>query len=70
MKFLASALAATIAASALVMTAPPAPARANVFCPVTIGALTNLAVLGRADTYGVPIVDLATFLEMVRRHSG
>jgi DNA polymerase-3 subunit epsilon len=24
----------------------------------------------RADTYGVPIVDLATFLEMVRRHSG
>jgi TonB family protein len=53
MKFLASALAATIAASALVMTAPPAPARANVFCPVTIAAVTDLAVLGRQDTYGV-----------------
>ena len=53
MKFLASALAATIAAAAIVMTAPPAPANANVFCPVTISALTSLAVLGRADTYGV-----------------
>jgi TonB family protein len=53
MKFLASALAATIAATALVMTAPPAPARANVFCPVTIAAVTDLAVLGRQDTYGV-----------------
>ena len=53
MKFLASALAATIAAAALVMTAPPAPARANVFCPVTIAAITDLAVLGRQDTYGV-----------------
>ncbi len=53
MKVLASALAATIVASALVMSAPPAPARANVFCPVTIGAITNLAVLGRQDTYGV-----------------
>lgn len=53
MKFLASALAATIAAAALVFTVPAAPARANVFCPVTIAALTDLAVLGRADTYGV-----------------
>ena len=53
MKFLASALAATFAASALVMTAPPAPARANVFCPVTIAAVTDLAILGRQDTYGV-----------------
>jgi TonB family protein len=55
MKFLASALAATIAASALVMTAPPAPARANVFCPVTIAAVADLAVLGRQDTYGVQL---------------
>ena len=53
MKLLASALAATIVASALVMTAPPAPARANVFCPVTIAAVVNLAMLGRQDTYGV-----------------
>ena len=53
MKFLASALAATIAASAFVMTAPPAPARANVFCPVTIATITDLAVLGRQNTYGV-----------------
>jgi TonB family protein len=52
MKFLASALAATFAA-AFVMTAPPAPARANVFCPVTIAAVENLAILGRQDTYGV-----------------
>jgi TonB family protein len=53
MKFLASALAATIAATALVMTAPPAPARANVFCPVTIAAVVDLAVLGRQETHGV-----------------
>jgi TonB family protein len=53
MKFLAAALATTVAAASLVATAPPAPARANVFCPVTIGALTNLAILGRQDTYGV-----------------
>jgi TonB family protein len=53
MKLLASALAATLAAAAIVMTAPPAPARANVFCPVTIAAVTDLAVLGRQDTYGV-----------------
>lgn len=53
MKFLASALAATIAAASIVLTAPPAPARANVFCPVTIAAVVNLARLGRQDTYGV-----------------
>jgi TonB family protein len=29
------------------------PAQANVFCPVTIGTLTNLAILGRESTYGV-----------------
>lgn len=57
MKFLASALAATLAVAAFVMTAPPAPARANVFCPVTIAAVTDLAILGRADTYGV-LLDL------------
>jgi len=57
MKLLASALAATIAAAALVMSAPPAPARANVFCPVTIATVTDLAVLGRQNTYGV-LLDL------------
>ena len=57
MKFLASALAATIAAAALVMTAPPAPARANVFCPATISNVTDLAILGRQGTYGV-LLDL------------
>jgi TonB family protein len=57
MKFLASALAVTIATASLVLTAPPAPARANVFCPATIGAIADLAVLGRADTYGV-LLDL------------
>ena len=53
MKFLAAALAAGLAAATLVISAPPAPARANVFCPVTIAAVTDLAVLGRQDTYGV-----------------
>ena len=53
MKFLASALAAAIATASIVLTAPPAPARANVFCPVTIAAISNLALLGREDTYGV-----------------
>jgi TonB family protein len=53
MKLLASALAATIATASLVLTAPPAPARANVFCPVTIAAVVNLAILGRQNTYGV-----------------
>jgi TonB family protein len=53
MKFLASAVAVTVAAASLVFAAPPAPARANVFCPVTIATLTDLAILGRQDTYGV-----------------
>jgi TonB family protein len=53
MRVLASALAAATAAAALVMTAPPAPAGANVFCPVTIGAVIDLAILGRQGTYGV-----------------
>lgn len=53
MKFLASALAATIAAAALVLTGPPAPAGANVFCPVTIATVTDLGLVGRQGTYGV-----------------
>jgi hypothetical protein len=53
MKFLATALAATVAGASLVFTSPAAPAAANVFCPVTVEAVTNLAILGRADTYGV-----------------
>jgi TonB family protein len=53
MKFLASALAATIATASLVLAAPPAPASANVFCPVTIAAIQDLAILGRQGTYGV-----------------
>lgn len=31
----------------------PSRAQANVFCPVTIEAVENLAVLGRANTYGM-----------------
>jgi TonB family protein len=57
MKILASALAATIASAAFVLAAPPAPARANVFCPVTIAAVQDLAILGRQGTYGV-LLDL------------
>lgn len=53
MKFLAAALAASVAGATLVLGAPPAPAAANVFCPITIAAVSNLAILGRADTYGV-----------------
>lgn len=53
MKLLASVLAAACAVSALVLSAPPAPAGANVFCPATIAAIVNLAVLGRQNTYGV-----------------
>jgi TonB family protein len=56
MKLLAAALATAVAAATFVVAAP-APARANVFCPVTIAAVTNLGVLGRQDTYGV-IMDL------------
>jgi TonB family protein len=57
MKFLAAALVASVAAATLVIAAPPVPARASVFCPVTIAAIQNLAVLGRQDTYGV-LLDL------------
>jgi TonB family protein len=53
MKFLATALAVTIAAASIVLTGPPAPAGANVFCPVTIATVTNLGLVGRQDTYGV-----------------
>jgi TonB family protein len=49
---LALAVAALVAASSFVY-AGVRPARANAFCPVTIAAVTNLAILGRADTYGV-----------------
>jgi TonB family protein len=55
MKYLAAALAATVAVASIVLTAQPAPARANVFCPVTIAAVTNLAILGRQDIYGVTL---------------
>jgi TonB family protein len=53
MKFLATALAAALAAASLVLSVPAEPASANVFCPVTIATITNLAMLGRQDTYGV-----------------
>ena len=52
MKMLATALAAALATTAIAVTAP-APARANVFCPATIATVSDLAILGRADTYGV-----------------
>ena len=53
MKFLAAALAATVAGATLVLGSPPKPAAANVFCPITIAAIANLAIVGQADTYGV-----------------
>jgi TonB family protein len=54
MKFLASTLAAAVAAGVLVATAPAVPARANVFCPVTIAAVAGpLSLVGASDTYGV-----------------
>jgi TonB family protein len=49
---LALAAAAVVAASSFVC-AGLQPARANAFCPVTIAAVTNLGILGRANTYGV-----------------
>jgi TonB family protein len=52
MKIVASFLAAVTAAATLVVGSA-APARANVFCPVTIGALVDLAIVGRQDTHGV-----------------
>ena len=49
-----SALAACVAILAgTIVAVPAAPARANVFCPVTIGAVENLATLGRSNTFGV-----------------
>jgi TonB family protein len=55
MKYLAAVLAATVAVASIVLTAPPAPAAANVFCPVTIATVTDLGILGRQDTYGVTL---------------
>jgi TonB family protein len=52
MKFLAFAAAAVLVLPSLVLTGT-APARANAFCPVTIAAVTNLAIVSRPDTYGV-----------------
>jgi TonB family protein len=52
MKLLALAAAAAVTAASFLVSGA-APARANAFCPVTIAAVTNLAILGRADTYGV-----------------
>ena len=52
MRMLALAVTAALASASFV-TASVAPARANAFCPVTIAAVTNLAILGKADTYGV-----------------
>ncbi len=52
MKLLALASAAGIAAASFV-SVTDSPAHANAFCPVTIAAITNLAILGRVGTYGV-----------------
>ena len=52
MNVLALAAALAVTAASLVV-AGAAPARANAFCPVTIAAVTNLAILGRADTWAV-----------------
>jgi TonB family protein len=52
MRFIALAVAAAVATASFVVSSP-APARANVFCPVTIAAVESLAILGRQNTYGV-----------------
>lgn len=52
MKSLALALSAAIACAG-VLAADPPPARANVFCPVTIGALQDLTPLSLPSTYGI-----------------
>jgi len=52
MKPFAPLLAAALAVSGVVAAAPP-PARANVFCPVTIGALQDLGPLGQPSSYGI-----------------
>ena len=51
MKRLVCSLAALVAA--LPLWAAPVPAGANAFCPATVAALSDLAQLGRADTFGV-----------------
>jgi TonB family protein len=53
MKIVAFALAVLSATAGFVVVGLPVPARANVFCPVTIGAIVDLAVLGRQETHGV-----------------
>jgi TonB family protein len=52
MKPFAPLLAAALALTGVVALDPP-PARANVFCPVTIGALQDLGPLGQPSTYGI-----------------
>ncbi len=52
MKPFALSLTAALAISGVLAAEPP-PARANVFCPVTIGALQDLGPLGRPSTYGI-----------------
>jgi TonB family protein len=48
-----SLLLAAALAAALPLAGAPRPAAANVFCPVTIGALADLAAVGRTGTYGI-----------------
>jgi TonB family protein len=52
MKIFAFAASVLIGAASIV-AAGPLPAAANVFCPVTIAAVADLAQLGRMNTYGV-----------------
>jgi len=52
MKPFAPVLAAALAISGVGALAP-SPAQANVFCPVTIGAIEALAPLGQPSTYGI-----------------
>lgn len=52
MKIFAFAASALIGAASIV-AGGPVPAAANVFCPVTIAAIADLAPLGRVNTYGV-----------------
>jgi TonB family protein len=43
----------SLATLALAVFIAPHPAQANVFCPVTVGAVASLSILGRESTYGV-----------------
>ncbi|MGB8265921.1 MAG: TonB family protein [Candidatus Velthaea sp.] len=54
MRSLAFTLAATLTLSGALATAPR-PARANVFCPVTIGALQDLGPVSLPTTYGIQL---------------